>query len=44
MSVANAFVSSRLESGVSLKAIIIDYSLSQIVLLELLHIHVNTLG
>ena len=30
--------------GVSLKSIFIDYSLSKIVLLELLQIHVNTLG
>ena len=31
-------------SGVSLKSIFIDYSLSKIVLLELLQIRVNTLG
>ena len=49
VSVANAFVSSQLDycnsfSGVSLKSIFIDYSLSKIVLLELLQILVNTLG
>ena len=47
--VANSFISSGFDycnslSGVSLKSIFIDYSLSKIVLLELLQIHVNTLG
>ena len=50
MSVANGFVSSRLDycnslfRNLSLKSIFIDYSLSKIVLLELLQIRVNTLG
>ena len=50
VSVANGFVSSRLDycnslfRNLSLKSIFIDYSLSKIVLLELLQIRVNTLG
>ena len=45
--VANAFVSSQLDycnSLFCLKSIFIDYSLSKIMLLELLQIPVNTLG